>query len=91
MKAKLVSPPVLKGSRHRQEIQYHLHFNLLVDGENWDVAVNVGTNDDDDLLKFKLVYDFRHPIAQTLAAAAPGGANIDWPGPCRLPSEGLLM
>ena len=72
VKAKLVSSPVLKGARHRQEIQYHLHFNLLVDGENWDVAVNVGTNDDDDLLKFKLVYDFRHPIAQTLAAAAPG-------------------
>ena len=43
VKAKLVSPPVLKGSRHRQEIQYHLHFNLLVEGENWDVAVNVGT------------------------------------------------
>jgi uncharacterized protein YukJ len=76
VKAKLVSTPILKGSRRRQEIQYHLHFNLLVDGENWDVAVNVGTNDDDDLLKFKLVFDFRHPIVQTLAEASPGAQTL---------------
>ena len=37
-------------------------FDVLVDGATWDVAINVGTNDDDDLLKYKLVYDFRHSL-----------------------------
>jgi uncharacterized protein YukJ len=45
---------------------------VLVDGAQWDVAVNVGTNDDDDLLKYKLVYDFRHPIVQTLGQMSAG-------------------
>jgi hypothetical protein len=61
VKAKISSEPVMKGSRHRSEIQYHQHFSLLVAGAGWDVAVNVGTNDADDLLKYKLVFDFRHP------------------------------
>jgi uncharacterized protein YukJ len=76
VKAKVVSEPVLKPSRHQHEIQYHLHFTLLVDGANWDVAVNVGTNDADDLLKYKLAFDFRHPIVQTLAAAQAGSHEL---------------
>jgi uncharacterized protein YukJ len=76
VKAKVVSEPVLKPSRHQHEIQYHLHFALLVDGANWDVAVNVGTNDADDLLKYKLAYDFRHPVIQTLAAAQAGSHEL---------------
>jgi uncharacterized protein YukJ len=75
VKAKLTSAPVLKGARHRHEIQYHLHVSLSVDGAPWDMAVNVGTNDADDLLKFKLVYDFRHPVIATLGAAAPGASR----------------
>ena len=76
VKAKLTSDPVMKGSRHKNEIQYHLRFSMLVDGAPWDVAVNVGTSDADDLLKFKLVYDFRHPLIATLAAAAPGAREL---------------
>jgi uncharacterized protein YukJ len=76
VKAKLVSDPVLRGSRRAHEIEYHLHFNLLVDGANWDVAINVGTSDSDDLLKFKLVYDFANPIIQTLQQAASGAENL---------------
>lgn len=76
VKAKLTSDPFLKGSRHKNEIQYHLRFSLSVDGAPWDVAVNVGTNDADDLLKFKLVYDFRHPVIQTLAAAESGASQV---------------
>ena len=76
VKAKLVSDPVMKPSHRPHETQYHLHFSLLVEGANWDVAVNVGTNDDDDLLKFKLAFDFRHPIVQTLSAAAPGAQDL---------------
>jgi uncharacterized protein YukJ len=74
-KAKMTSAPFLKGARHKHEIQYHLHFSLQVDGAPWDVAINVGTNDADDLLKFKLVYDFRHPVIATLGAAAPGASQ----------------
>lgn len=76
VKAALTSDPVLKGSRHRNEIQYHLHFSMTVDGQPWDVAVNVGTSDADDLLKFKLVYDFRHPIIATLGGAAAGAQEL---------------
>jgi uncharacterized protein YukJ len=75
-KAKLVSVPVMKATRRPHETQYHLHFGLRVDGANWDVAVNVGTNDDDDLLKYKLAYDFRHPIIQTLGEAASGALDL---------------
>jgi uncharacterized protein YukJ len=76
VKAKMTSDPVLKGSRHRHEIQYHLRFNVLIDGAPWEVALNVGTNDADDLLKFKLVYDFRHSIIATLGAAEPGAQAL---------------
>ena len=71
-KAKITTDAVLRGSRHRSETQYHLHFSLAVDGANWDVAVNVGTTDADDLLKYKLVYDFRHGVTAMLQAAAAG-------------------
>ncbi len=70
----MTSEPVLKAMRRRSEIQYHQHFSLLVDGPRWDVAVNVGTNDSDDLLKYKLVFDFRHRLIAKLSAA-PAGSN----------------
>lgn len=76
VKATVTSEPYLKHARHKNEIQYHLHFDLLVDGSDWDVAVNVGTNDSDDLLKYKLVYDFRHPIIQELKAAGAGRHDL---------------
>jgi hypothetical protein len=62
----------LKGTHRQHETQYHLHFSFLVDDVDWDVAVNVGINDDNDLLRFKLVLDFRHSIIQTLRAAELG-------------------
>jgi uncharacterized protein YukJ len=88
VKAKIVSEPKLKPSRHHNEIQYHLHVSMLVDGDKWDVAINVGTNDDDDLLKYKLVFDFRHPIIQTLAAA--DAASNDLTGQTALPALDFL-
>jgi uncharacterized protein YukJ len=75
VKAKLTSTPFMKGTHRKHETQYHLHCSLSVDGAPWDVAINVGTNDADDLLKYKLVYDFRHPLIQTLAAAPSGAAE----------------
>ncbi|HVM81022.1 MAG TPA: DUF2278 family protein, partial [Stellaceae bacterium] len=76
VKAKLLSDPTMKGTRRPHETQYHLHFSLLVDDEKWDVAANVGTSDDDDLLKFKLIYDFQHPIKESLSASAPGALDL---------------
>ena len=72
VKTKITSAPRLKPSHHGHETQYHLHCNLDVDGDTWDVAVNVGINDADDLLKYKLAFDFRHPVIQTLATAEAG-------------------
>ncbi len=76
-KCKVLSEPTLKGSRQKHEIQYHLHTQLeVLDAEghprDWDVAINVGTNDADDLLKYKLVFDFQHSIIGTLKASTPG-------------------
>ena len=88
VKAKVVSEPMLQSSHHSHEIQYHLHVSMLVDGGQWDVAINVGTNDDDDLLKYKLVFDFRHPIIQTLADAEDGAHDLT--GQTTLPALDLL-
>lgn len=88
VKAKIVSEPKLKSSRHHNEIQYHLHVSMLVDGDKWDVAINVGTNDADDLLKYKLIFDFRHPIVQTLAAAEAGSQDLT--GQSALPALDFL-
>jgi Uncharacterized conserved protein (DUF2278) len=77
VKCKIVTEPELRSSRHKQEVQYHLHATLRVaaadgGGKDWDTAVNVGTNDADDLLKYKLVFDYHNPIRDTLSAAAGG-------------------
>jgi uncharacterized protein YukJ len=85
VKSKLASDPVLKPSRHGNEMQYHLRFSMTVDGAPWDVAVNVGTSDADDLLKFKLVYDFRHPLIATLGGA-PSGVGRELTGVHKLPA-----
>lgn len=81
VKCKVISEPVLESSRHKQEIQYHLHATLSVPGpngaaENWDSAINVGTNDADDLLRYRLAYDYHNPILDTLKAASPGFTNL---------------
>src|ERR1700675_4708186 len=88
VKTKVTSEPVMKPSHHGHETQYHLHCNLQVDGATWDVAVNVGTNDADDLLKYKLAFDFRHPLIQTLAAVAAG--SLDLTGQAALPALDFL-
>lgn len=76
VKAKIGSSPVLQSKRRPNETQYHLHVKLSFPGGPWDTAINVGTNDDDDSLKFKLVYDFRHGIVATLKAADVGPTDL---------------
>ncbi|MGJ4941526.1 DUF2278 family protein [Bradyrhizobium sp. HKCCYLS1011] len=87
-KARITSEPRLTSSRQHHEIQYHLHVGMLIDDEEWDFAINVGTNDADDLLKYKLVFDFRHPIIQTLAAGESGVHDLT--GQSALPALDFL-
>src|SRR5580700_6289054 len=77
LKCKVVSNPQLVPTRLKSETQYHLHTTLevsLPDGSTaqWDSAINVGTNDSDDLLNYKLIYDFQNEIVSQLRAAKSG-------------------
>jgi uncharacterized protein YukJ len=80
VKCKLASGPKLQSSRGPgdNETQYHLHASLTVAGSKkpWDTAVNVGTSDSDDLLRYKMVYDFHHAVAGTLKNAAGGFTDL---------------
>ena len=76
VKGRVTSAPVLKGSRHRNETQYHLRFAVTVEGRRWDAAVNVGTDDARDLLKYKIVAGFRHPLIATLGGAEAGAREL---------------
>ena len=81
LKCKIISDPSLKPSRHKNEIQYHLHTTLEVTGLDgstgqWDSAINVGTDDSDDLLRYKLIFDFHHPIIATLKSAGSGFTDL---------------
>jgi phosphatidylserine/phosphatidylglycerophosphate/cardiolipin synthase-like enzyme len=53
VKCKLVSEPKLQSRPAKHEVQYHLHVSLQIPAENgdetWDTAINMGTNDADDL------------------------------------------
>jgi uncharacterized protein YukJ len=83
-KATVTGDPWLKASRGPRETQYHVHAGLDVAGEPWDVAINVGADDADDLLVYKLVYDFHHAVLADLLKA-PMGRN-DLAGTNRLPA-----
>ena len=92
VKCVVVSEPRLKPSRHGRETQYHLHATLKVPAEgghqSWDTAINAGTNDADDLLRYRLVFDFHHPITETLKSS-PGGFH-DLTGQSALPALDFL-
>ena len=76
LRGKITGSPFLKGSRRKHETQYHLHATAAVDGKSWDVAINVGTDDADDLLNYRLVFDFHHAIRETLQAAPVGFSEL---------------
>lgn len=75
-KATITGKPRLKGTRRRRETQYHVHVSLDVAGETWDSAINVGTDDADDLLHYRLVFDFHHPVIDDLADAPAGKHDL---------------
>lgn len=83
-KATVTGDPWLKPSPGPRGTEYHVHSTLDVAGNSWDVAINVGTDDADDLLVYKLVYDFHHPFLANLSGA-PMGRN-DLAGTTGLPA-----
>ncbi|MGO9174353.1 MAG: DUF2278 family protein [Rhodomicrobium sp.] len=92
VKAKMTSLPRLQSKPvphdKLEEIQYHLHFALDVGGADWDIAANVGTNNAADLLKYKIVQNFHHPIVETLRTAPAGKTSLT--GTCTLPALDFL-
>ena len=82
----------MKPTRRRQETQYHLHATLLVESDQgsqrWDTAINVGTDDSDDLLKYRLIFDFHHAIRDALTAADAGFHDLT--GTSALPALDFL-
>ena len=92
VKCKVISDPHLKPTRRRQETQYHLHATLLVESDQgsqrWDTAINVGTDDSDDLLKYRLIFDFHHAIRDALTAADAGFHDLT--GTSALPALDFL-
>jgi len=85
VRAKVISVTGLKASPHRNEIQYHLHASMQVGAQRWDVAINVGTNDADDLLQYRLVCDYHHPLTQNPSRRRQIGAT-DLTGTAALPA-----
>lgn len=84
LKSKISSAPRLQATRRKSEIQYHLHAQFNAGAENWEAAINVGTNDADDLLKYRLVYDFHHRIIDSLKDLVRG--FLDLTGASALPA-----
>lgn len=70
-----VGRPGLAPSRERGETEYHVYVELDVasDGgtERWQAAINVGTDDPNDTLKYRLVSDYHHAVLGMISAAAP--------------------
>ncbi len=70
VKCRIVGDIELRGTKRKREIQYHLHATLSMENQDdvrqWDSAINVGTNDGDDLLKYRLVFDYHHPVLDSL-------------------------
>jgi len=93
LKGKINSGTALKSSRRPHELQYHLHTTIQApdtDGNPapWDTAINAGTADSDDLLQYKLVYDFSARFLATLKAASEGFSDLT--GTAALPALDFL-
>ncbi len=91
LKGKVLTIKGMVPSKHHgsPETQYHIHATIQGAGnDKWDTAANVGTDDSDDLLRYKIVYDFDHPIMTALRAAARGLSDLT--GESALPALDFL-
>ena len=79
-KCKIASGARLRKSRRRDETQFHLVVSLDVPTGNgnqtWQAQINVGSDSSEDLLKYRLVFDFQHPIIATLRSQAAGFQDL---------------
>ncbi len=87
-KCKVASEPKLRGTRKDGETQFHLLVDLDVASETWQAAINVGTDNSEDGLKYRLVFDFHHPIRTTLAGLDAGFQDLT--GQSALPALDFL-
>jgi len=80
LKCKIESDTILKSTQRANEIQYHLHASCSVSSQDgnevWDAAINVGTNDADDLLRYKLAFNYSNVILSDLRNAAAGFTDL---------------
>ena len=92
VKCKVVGEPHLKPTPRKHETQYHVHAALQVarggGKQDWDTAINVGTDDSDDLLRYKLILDFHHALRDTLSASKAGFHDLT--GTSALPALDFL-
>ena len=91
-KARITGAPKMRKKHipQQHETQYHMHITLQVsDAAPWDCAINVGTDDSHDLLRYRLRQDYDHPVLPTLQAA-PDGYN-DLTGRHGLPALDFLQ
>jgi len=80
LKCKIVSDTRLKSTKRRNEIQYRLHADCSAASQNgdeiWDAAINVGTDDADDLLRYRLAFNYSHAILSDLRNAPAGLTDL---------------
>jgi uncharacterized protein YukJ len=80
VKCKVVGEPELRPSRHGQETEYHVYVGLDVASsggtEQWQAAINVGTDEADDSLKYRLVSDYQNALLGMISGAAPGFQDL---------------
>jgi uncharacterized protein YukJ len=76
LKCKIVADTTLKSTERRNETEYHLHADCSTASQNgeeiWDAAINVGTDNADDLLRYRLAFNYSHAILSDLRNARAG-------------------
>jgi uncharacterized protein YukJ len=67
LKGHVAGDPWSQAARHSDDVHFHLHVEVDTGGRGvFDVAVNVGTNNPDDLLMYTFCDTYVHQICQTL-------------------------
>jgi len=85
LKSTVLAVAPLRGKPvNAHETQYHVHATLASGNGDWDAAINVGTSSSADVLLYKILEDFVHPLT-ALIAAAPAGFS-DLTGSAQLPA-----
>ncbi|WP_434385294.1 DUF2278 family protein [Melittangium boletus] len=63
---------------HTKDVHYHLHAPISAGGQDtWDMAINVGTNSPDDVLRYRFVEPFQHDCLSRLEALPVGFTRLD--------------